>query len=37
MVSAGFKPTPDSKTVINCSSAMHDNGYGVKTHITMQM
>jgi phospholipase C len=30
--SAGFKPTPDSKASINCSSAMHDNGYGVKTH-----
>jgi phospholipase C len=32
--SAGFKPTPDSKSVVikNCSSIMHDNGYGVKTH-----
>jgi phospholipase C len=34
--SAGFKPTPtptqDTKSSINCSSAMHDNGYGVKTH-----
>ena len=31
--SAGFKPTaPDGKASINCSSAMHDNGYGVKTH-----
>ena len=36
--SAGFKPTPaptltqDNKSSINCSSAMHDNGYGVKTH-----
>jgi phospholipase C len=30
--SAGFKPTQDTKSLINCSSVMHDNGYGVKTH-----
>ena len=31
--SAGFKPTaPDDKSSINCSPAMHDNGYGIKTH-----
>jgi phospholipase C len=30
--SAGFKPTQDTKSLINCSSVMHDNGYGIKTH-----
>ena len=30
--SAGFKPATSSKTALNCSSIMHDNGYGVKTH-----
>lgn len=32
--SAGFKPAPDSISAVtkNCSSGMHDNGYGVKTH-----
>jgi phospholipase C len=30
--SAGFKPTQNIKSLINCSSVIHDNGYGVKTH-----